>query len=266
MRYCARVRGKLALAAGALALVAATGGAVAAATTLGNAPASGQQVTAAPQRHPRPLLAVVGASFSAGVGAGHPDHAWPADLARLMHWRLAVSADPGAGYVNPGAGHRGPFAGLAARLHLARLDPNTVIIQGGHDDIGCPLPQLRSRVETLGAAVHREAPHSRLAVLTVFPRGRPSPAALATDQAIVAAACRADPAVLVFDPIASHWQFPRIGDHLHPTPVGHEWIARHLAAGLRASGTPDRTSTPGPLDHAGDHPSAAATQLLRAAG
>jgi len=34
-------------------------------------------------------------------------------------------------------------------------------------------------------------------VLTVFPRGRPTPAALATDQAIVAAARRADPAVKV---------------------------------------------------------------------
>ena len=261
MRYCARVRRRLVVATGALALVAATGGGVAAALTVSNAPASGQRVpgsgqqvpglgqqnpAAAPQHRQRPLLAVVGASFSAGVGAGSPDHAWPADLARLMHWRLAVSADPGAGYVNPGAGHRGPFGHLAARLHLARLDPGTIIIQGGHDDIGRPLPLIRSRVESLIGAVHREAPHSRLAVLTVFPRGRPSPAALATDQAIVAAARRADPAVLVFDPIASHWQFPRIGDHLHPSPAGHEWIARHLAAGLRHSGTLDRTSTGDP--------------------
>jgi acyl-CoA thioesterase-1 len=238
------------MATGTLALAAATGGAVAAVTAVGSAPASGQQVSAAaprhaPQHQPRPLLAVVGASFSAGIGAGHPDHAWPQDLARLLHWRLAVSTDPGAGYVNPGAGHRGPFSHLAAHLHLGRLDPDTVIIQGGHDDIGCPLPLLRSRVESLIGAVHREAPRSRLAVLTVFPRGRPSPAALATDQAIVAAARRADPAVLVFDPIASHWRFPRIGDHLHPTPAGHEWIARHLAAGLRDPGTLDRTSAPG---------------------
>ena len=50
----------------------------------------------------RPLLAVVGASFSAGVGAGHLSDAWPEDLARIMHWGLIVSADRGAGYVNPG--------------------------------------------------------------------------------------------------------------------------------------------------------------------
>jgi lysophospholipase L1-like esterase len=229
--------------------VAAAGGGAAAAVTLADSPASGQQVTVAAPQHAkpgqRPLLAVVGASVSAGVGAGQRDHAWPEDLARIMGWRLAVSADPGAGYVNPGAGHRGPFGQLAARLHLARLDPRVVIIQGGHDDIGRPLPLIRSRVESLISTIRHQDPHGRLAVLTVFPRGRPSPAALATDQAIVAAARRADPAVLVFDPIASHWQFPRIGDHLHPTPAGHEWIARHLAAGLRDPGTLDLATAPG---------------------
>jgi lysophospholipase L1-like esterase len=184
----------------------------------------------------------VGASFSAGVGAGHPDQAWPQDLARIMHWRLALSADPGAGYVNPGAGHRGPFAKLAGRLHLARTDPGTIIIQGGHDDIGRPLPLIRARVEALIASVHRACPRSRLAVLTVFPRGVPDPATKATDRAIVAAARQADPAVIVFDPITGHWQFPRIGDHLHPTPAGHEWIAHQLAIGLRADGLVDQAT------------------------
>jgi acyl-CoA thioesterase I len=224
---------------GVAALVLATGGAAGAAVTL-TAPATGGRplttsgAAGAPAQ--RPLLAVVGASFSAGVGAGHPDRAWPEDLARIMHWRLALSADPGAGYVNPGAGHRGPFARLAGPLHLARTDPAAIIIQGGHDDIGRPLPLIRARVESLIARVHRECPRSRLAVLTVFPRGVPTPATRATDQAIVAAARHADPAIIVFDPITSRWQFPRIGDHLHPTPAGHEWIANQLAGGLRADG------------------------------
>jgi acyl-CoA thioesterase I len=243
--YGAGMGRKLAVAAGVLAVVAVTGGAAGAAVTL-NTPSSAShqsqpvQHAVAPAHSDRPLLAVVGASFSAGVGAGQPDRAWPEDLARIEHWRLALSADPGAGYINPGSGHRGPFARLAANLHLARIDPNTIIIQGGHDDIGRPLPLIRSRVESLIAAVHRECPKSRLAVLTVFPRGVPSPATVATDQTIVAAARHADPAVIVFDPIASHWKFPRIGDQLHPTPAGHEWIAHRLAAGLRGHSTLDR--------------------------
>jgi lysophospholipase L1-like esterase len=180
------------------------------------------------------VLAVVGASFAAGAGAGHRRDAWPEDLARIFHWQLGVSADPGAGYVNPGTGHRGPFSRLAARLNLARLDPGVVIIQGGHDDIGQPLPLIRERVESLVATIRHEAPQARLAILTVFARGnRPSSAAWSTDRTIVAAARHVDPAILVFDPLAGHWHFPRIGDHLHPTAAGHRWIAERLAVGLR---------------------------------
>ena len=194
-----------------------------------------QRPPSAPARRSGPLLAVVGASVAAGIGPGHPRDAWPADLARLLHGPVVVSADPGAGYVNPGAGHRGPFSRLASRLDLARLNPSVVIIQGGHDDIGRPLSLIRDRVESLVKTIRREAPRARLAVLSVFARGsRPSGAAWATDRTIVAAARQADPGVLVFDPLAGHWQFPRIRDHLHPTAAGDWWIARRLAAGLGA--------------------------------
>ena len=240
---------------GALALVAVAGGIAGVAVGYGRpspaqrASTAGQESHAARQhndrpRHPqppaqagyrrRPLLAVVGASVAAGVGAGHRGDAWPEDLARMLRGRVVVSADPGAGYVNPGAGHRGPFSRLAARLDLARLHPGVIIVQGGHDDIGQPLALIRERVESLVAAIRRDAPHARLAVLTVFARGnRPSAAAWSTDQTVVAAARHADPGVLVFDPLADRWHFPQIGDHLHPTPVGHRWIAGRLAAGLR---------------------------------
>lgn len=149
----------------------------------------------------------------------------------LLGWRVAVDADPGAGYVNPGNGDLGPFSRLASQLDLGRLHPRAIIIQGGHDDIGRPLPLIRDRVERLVAEIHREAPHSLLVVLNVFARGnRPSSAAVATDRAIVGAARRADPGVVVVDPLAEHWHFPRIGDHLHPTVAGHRWIARRLAS------------------------------------
>jgi acyl-CoA thioesterase-1 len=182
----------------------------------------------------RPLLAVIGASFSAGIGAGTRHHAWPEDLGRLLGWRVAVNADPGAGYVNPGNGDRGPFSRLASQLDLGRLNPRAIIVQGGHDDIGRPLPLTRDRVQRLVGEIHREAPHTLLVVLSVFARGnRPSTAAMATDRTIVAAARRADPGVIVVDPLAGHWHFPRIGDHLHPSAAGHQWIARRLAVLLR---------------------------------
>jgi lysophospholipase L1-like esterase len=185
----------------------------------------------------RPVLAVVGASFSAGVGAGRPDRAWPADLGRLLHLRVAVSADPGAGYLSPGAGHRGPFKALTGELNLAELRPRLVLVQGGHNDIGRPVAVLRRSVHALITQIHCATPNTRIAIVSVFPTGTvASPAARGTDRVIVTAARAADPWVLIFDPIAQRWRFPRIGDQLHPSPAGHRWIAQRIAAGLPAGG------------------------------
>lgn len=207
-------------------------------------PAAGQAATPgahAEAAHPtrNPLLAVVGASFSAGVGAGSASLAWPEDLARLLHWRVVVSADPGAGYVSVGDGLHGPFARLAAKLNLAALNPSVVLVQGGHDDIGQPLATIYTHVYDLIGDLHHEVPHARLGVLTVFASGKgPSPAALATDRTIVAAARKADPSVVVIDPLAAHWRFPRVGDDLHPTAAGDHWIAGQVAKALRTANTP----------------------------
>ena len=184
-----------------------------------------------------PTVAVVGASFAAGVGAGSPQHAWPADLGRLLHWRVVVSADPGAGFVSRGDHGRGPFDRLTSALDLPRLDPGLVIVQGGHDDIGLPLPVIAQRVRELIDTIHQQAPGARIGVLSVFcDQQGPTRAARDTDETIVTAARHADPSVLVFDPLAGHWQFPRIHDHLHPTPAGHQDIAERVAQGLAKAG------------------------------
>jgi lysophospholipase L1-like esterase len=237
------MRRRVVLAGGAVIVLALVGTAVARsgsrsspqdAGTSAIVRSSGPRQSAGAGRGARPLLAVVGASFSAGVGAGNRRDAWPADLGRRLGWRVAVDADRGAGFVNRGDGDRGPFSRLVSQLELGRLDPTAIIIQGGHDDIGRPLPLIRDRVEDLVTEVHREAPHALLIVLSVFVRGRqPSTAAVATDRTIVAAARRTDPGVVVVDPLAEHWHFPRTGDHLHPTAAGHGWIARRLAVVLR---------------------------------
>jgi lysophospholipase L1-like esterase len=187
-----------------------------------------------------PVLAVVGASFSAGVGAGGPERAWPAGLGRILRWPVAVSAESGAGYLARGITRRGPFSALVSRLDLRRLHPAVLLIQGGHNDIGRPAGQLDTAVYAFIAQVHDETPGTRIGVVTVFAAGdQPSAAAIATDRVIVTAARRADPGVMVFDPLVERWRFPRDGDHLHPTVAGHEWIATTVAAGLRANGVTD---------------------------
>ncbi len=183
-----------------------------------------------------PRVAIVGASFAAGTGPGRAGESWAVLLARLLHWDAVVYGVPGAGYVHPGAGHRGPMAALLSRIGLGTLAPALVIVQAGHDDIGVP-PQLeRERVTQVIALIRAEAPQARIALVTVFAGRRRIAADYQTDQVIVAAARAADPGVIIMDPLAQGWTFPRTRDGLHPTAAGDAWIARQVAAILGQHG------------------------------
>jgi lysophospholipase L1-like esterase len=197
-----------------------------------------------------PRLAVVGASFTAGTGPGNPDRAWAVLLAEMLHWDAVIYGVPGAGYVHRGAGHRGPVAAEIARIGLRALAPALVIVQAGHDDIGVP-PQLeQQRVAQVIALIRAEAPRARIALVTVFPGRRRLPADYRVNDAIVTAARAADPGVIIMDPLAGGWVFPRARDGLHPTAAGEAWIARKVAGLLGQRGVrpePPRASTAGPV-------------------
>jgi lysophospholipase L1-like esterase len=182
---------------------------------------------------PAPRLAVVGASFTAGVGSGHPGRSWAVLLARLLHWDAVVYGDPGAGYVRAGVGHKGPVADEIARVALHALAPALVIVQAGHDDIGAPVRLEELKVEQAVALIRAEAPRARIALLTVFAGPSRSPAAYRTDRAIVTAARTADRQVIIMDPLAGGWTFSRARDGLHPTAAGSRWIAGQVAQILR---------------------------------
>jgi acyl-CoA thioesterase I len=183
-----------------------------------------------------PGLAVVGASFTAGVGPGDPDRSWAVRLAGLLHWDAVIIGVPGAGYVRAGAGRRGPVADEIAQAGLRRLAPSLVIVQAGHDDIGVPLRLERRRVDQVISVIRAQAPRARIALLTVFTRHSSRPAAKRTDQAIVTAATAADREVIIMDPLAAGWRFGHSRDGLHPTAGGDEWIAREVAGILREHG------------------------------
>jgi lysophospholipase L1-like esterase len=230
----------LVLTCGALAVVKPAGAAVTASVPDVPGPAVGWSSEPAGLVDPAriggaaPVLAVVGASFAAGVGAAGPHMGWPYLLARLEGWRVIVSADPGAGFLNPGAHRLGPLARLVGRLDLARLNPSMVIVQGGYNDVGRSPAAVASQVAALFGSIRRSAPHARLGLVSVFSVGAgPTRTAVALDRTIIAAARKADPAVVVFDPLAERWVFPRIGDDLHPSPAGHAWIAARIEQDLR---------------------------------
>jgi acyl-CoA thioesterase I len=182
-----------------------------------------------------PRLAIVGASFTAGVGSG-PGRSWAVLLARHLRWDAVVDGVPGAGYVRAGAGRpgsRGPVAAEIARAVLRALQPSLVIVQAGHDDIGVPPALERRRVEQAVGVIRAEAPRAKIVLLTVFP-GRSHRGASRTDRAIVAGARAADPAVII------------IRDGLHPTAAGSAWIAGRVAAVLRQYGVRPAPVSAGP--------------------
>jgi len=185
-----------------------------------------------------PRLAIVGASFTAGVGSG-PGRSWAVLLARHLGWDAVVDGVPGAGYVRVGGarpGSKGPVVAEIARAGLRALQPSLVIVQAGHDDIGVPPALERRRVEQAVDVIRAEAPGAKIVLLTVFPGRSHRPTAYRTDLAIVAAARAADPAVIIIDPLAAGWRYAHVRDGLHPTAAGSTWIAGRVAAVLREYG------------------------------
>ena len=234
-------------AAGAPAAGAATGSAPGA-RTLGtrarNRIAAGGNALAACElrleRAPNglPVMAVVGASFTAGTGPGNAALSWAVLLARTLGWNAVVDGVPGAGYVRAGAGHQGPVARLLAREDLRALDPGLVIVQAGHDDSGVPASLERQRVGQVIDAIRAVAPRARIALLTVFAAQSGPDAALSlVNDAIIAAARAADPHVIVMNPLDGGWRFQRAArGGLHPSAAGDAWIAAKVAVTLRAHG------------------------------
>jgi lysophospholipase L1-like esterase len=118
----------------------------------------------------QPVMLVIGASFAAGVGVDlMPKLAWPAILGQRINYRVVVSANPGAGFINLGDGGLGPFSQLLASVNVAALDPSLVLIQGGHNDQGMNAGAENQAVVSLFETIRQEAPQARIGV-----RGYPS--------------------------------------------------------------------------------------------
>jgi len=210
------------------------------------------QVTACEQRIERahghvPVLAIVGASYTAGVGPGRSSLSWAADLARKLRWDAVIYGVSGAGYVQNGTYGAGPMTRLLGAEHLSGLSPSLVIVQAGYDDVRVPDDLERQQVGRTIDLIRAEAPRATIGLVTVFTSpSRPIPGRFyRTDDAIVAAARAADPNAIIMDPLAGHWNYQHADGHLHPTAAGDAWIAGKVGAILRAHGIARRPETPG---------------------
>lgn len=192
-----------------------------------------------------PTVAIVGASYTAGGGPNNPELSWAAVLARGLHWNAVIYGVSGAGYVDRGSHRLGPVRRLLEAEQLRSLGPALVIIQAGHDDLGVRADTERRQVQRAIQFIHAEAPQAQVALLTVFiaPKTRHLAAYDRIDKVIVGAARAADPDVIIMDPLTGHWKFARHRNGLHPSAAGDAWIARKVAAILRAHGVEPQPRT-----------------------
>ncbi|HXT91419.1 MAG TPA: SGNH/GDSL hydrolase family protein [Trebonia sp.] len=200
------------------------------------------------ERRPRllPTVAVVGASITAGTGPNNPEESWAVELARQLHWNAVVYGVPGTGYLRASGFGRGPMTRMLGALNLPALDPALVIVQAGHDDLGASAALEERRVRATVDLIHAAAPGARIGLLTTFAGVLGgTPALRGIDRAIISAGTAADPGVVIMDPLAGQWSFPRAADGLHPTAAGDAWIARRVAAILRAHGVRPAPATAG---------------------
>lgn len=100
--------------------------------------------------------------------------------------------------------------------------------------------------------------YTRIALLSLFARrsataarGSRSAGAYQTDHAIVTAGRPEDRNVIIIDPLAAGWTFPRSHDGLHPTAPGSAWIAGQVAGIVRERGVfpapPQRNAAAGAI-------------------
>jgi GDSL-like Lipase/Acylhydrolase family len=212
------------------------------------------QFTACEQRIERgpghvPTMAIVGASYTAGVGPDSPARSWAADLARNLRWDAVIYGIPGAGYVRTGTDGLGPMTRLLSAEHLSGLSPSLVIVQAGYDDGRVPPGIERQQVLRTIELIRAQAPHATIGLVTVFTSpARPIPGRFyRIDSAIVAAAKAADPNAIIMDPLIGQWTFQHADGRLHPTAAGDAWIAGKIGAILRAHGIVGHPTTAAPI-------------------
>lgn len=226
--------------------------AIAARTAVSGWPHDGPELCQVTPRsgHTHQMIVMFGASYTAGVGAPAPGESWAVRLAELLGWHAVALGVPGAGYTSHGDQHLGPLTHEVQRVDLTTLRPAVVVVQAGHDDWNVPPGIEAVHVTDLVRQLKAEAPHARLAFLTVFSLPHASAPVLAREQvvdsAIVAAVHRADPHAVIIDPLREHWHYPRFHGGLHPDADGHLLIAQWVAHALvRAGAVPGAAARPG---------------------
>ena len=190
---------------------------------------------AAPDRSATaPRLFVLGDSWAAGLYAD-PERALGQTAARLLGWPADVDAVSGTGYLmEVDGGARYP-----TRLRQRGVDRShgVAVVQGGSNDVGRSLADLRGAVGSTVRLLAARHPHQRILLLGPGPDPEPVTAAQrAVDDLLADAAKRLH--VPYVSMLRQHWIAAGRTDLLdaenhHPTAAGQRYLGRRLAESIR---------------------------------
>ena len=204
--------------------------------------ASGLQPPASMELTHRPSLLVVGDDYASGYG-GVPRNAYPYILCNAVGVNCNVDAQTGTGLLNDGRAYSPGLHRLIDRLATddERYSVDLVIVDAGRNDLQAPVASLSSTLDRYLTRVEQLWPDAKVVVL--------GPAHLTNVQAPdyplrIAAMGEvvARHGGILIDPAAEGWYNDvdlstiRAEDGLHPTPLGHQLIARKLGEALQRYG------------------------------
>jgi len=178
----------------------------------------------------RRRVAVIGDSYSVGLGLRHPANAWT----RWLPGQVRVFGFSGSGFSRTASPCTGASYAERAPEALASR-PSLVVVEGGLNDVGQPPHRVLAGFEHLVAEL--EGQH----VVVVGPADAPLRArgARLVDR-LLRWACRRE-GVRYFSMIHDHFGY--LGSGLHLTPASHRAFGRDVARDLRRHGS----SVPIPL-------------------
>ncbi len=177
-----------------------------------------------------PTIAVLGDSFSLGIGVGGPAAAWPAALGGRLGAEVVVNGVGGTGLTTRGFCPDDPVT-YGERVEAQPPDAPVVVVQGSVNDA------LDGRPDDVGEAAG-ELLGDLEDVPTVVVVGPPViPAAETTDLRVIDAGLReaAEDAGRAYVPLLDAG-IPILPDRVHPTPEGQQRIGELVAAAIRTAG------------------------------
>ena len=190
----------------------------------------------------RPSLLLVGDDFASGYG-GIPRNAYPYILCNAANLNCNVDAQSGTGLLNDGRDYSPDVQRLIERLEKDHkwYNADLVVIDAGRNDSRAPLTSLSRALDKYLTSVGQLWPNAKVVVL--------APAQLSNVQepdyplrtAAIGDVVSRHGGTLI-DPVAEGWydgvdlSSIRTEDGLHPSPLGHQLIARKLGESLQRHG------------------------------